>query len=33
MKKWEDIVFQTNVGEKLIFTFPRDRAINEEINV
>ena len=31
--KWEDTVFQTNVGEKLIFTFPRDGAMNEERNV
>lgn len=28
-----DIIFQTNVGEKLVFTFPRNRTMNKDRNV
>lgn len=28
-----DKILQTNVGEKLVFTFPRDRIMNKVRNV
>lgn len=29
----QGITFQINVGEELVFTFPRDRVINKERNI